>query len=533
MVILKRFCCGTTQILINSVYIILYFVLSSISSNATQQVEEGWRWKKTFSLQLREGLEQHPVDHVHAQMAIETGDLHSTLDKLVATLDVIVQPIRQILQKKPLLHRVFESLNAEDKSIGDILANEDPGGVLRLYWLENADQPQLPASNDQIIYIIRRSLERLSTRNLVLAEIGTIVEGKFINTPIVDSTTGLRAVFMSGTGNQLIEIIEEVWFSRYTFVTFDRSYGDGKFYVGFLKRNLGDVLSHNSHRIPEIMSKKSASYKGELDTFISAESEYNRKCKAYSKNVKAISFAKERFASIPLDLTSVKVSESFLRQSQATLKDIQGLAFQLEASLSEVQSSYVAAQRLIPEFFHSEQLLRLFLYNNLESLVRRYLPFDKMDQVLSLLAHSSNDVCERCTHCLFLESEMSNVVTEDCRPTIRKKTSEAKTTAEVKDPFGFFEKFSNSIRETLPELKYQILVSSSKVGEQRGVQHRYQSGHDVCADEPINLSQFPPLLAFKVIPSEFDLLPLPSTLTPPEVGRKAILLQSYFPDIKK
>jgi hypothetical protein len=70
-----------------------------------------------------------------------------------------------------------------------------------------------------------------------------------------------------------------------------------------------------------------------------------------------------------------------------------------------------------------------------------------------------------------------------------------------------FEKFFNIVKEIKPDLKYQVLATFSAVGEQRAVMHRYQCGHDMHSSSPINLSLFSPLLAFKVIPHEFNYQP--------------------------
>jgi hypothetical protein len=499
-------------------FILLYLFFSSLPTISAQQSEEGWRWKKAFSLQLHEGAQPHPVDNIHTDMAREVMKLHGDFDELVQRPEKVIAEIRRTLKDNPAMEPLFASLNTEDKTIGDIFNNEDPTGQLKAYWLENIDFAALPETNVKVTNIIRQNLQRLCTRNIVLAGIGAFVKGKYAFIPISDLKSGRRVVFLSGTGNRLVELLEEVFFQGFTFVTFDRPYGEeSKLYDGFLKGNLGYVLSHNSDNVPPPLKKKSMDYKKELDNYIGALKDLQLRRRLYDEGVKKLVDAQ------PAALEARPITENTLRLSQITLRDTLRLTIDLEARLQNIQASYQTAQRLIPDFYHSEQLLRLFLYNNLESVVRTCLPFDDIEQVLALHIHSLNDVCERCAHCLFLESEMCNVIIDVSRPKIRRGAAEAT------DPYGFFEKFFNSVRRFKPDLKYQVLASSSAVGEQRGVQHRYQSGHDLCASDPINLRVFPPLLAFKIIPYEFDIHPLTPSLT--QSNKDGKLHQTYFPSV--
>jgi hypothetical protein len=219
-----------------------------------------------------------------------------------------------------------------------------------------------------------------------------------------------------------------------------------------------------------------------------------------------------------------QITDNILRQSQERQREQLQLTIELGKNLQDMQASYSRSLKLVPDFFHSEQLLRLFLYNNLEFLVNQSVGIDFIDQFLTIHFHSSNDVCERCAHCLFLESEMCNVNTTESRPIVKGKGT--------RDPYGFFEKFFNSVKEKKPDLKYQILATSSTVGEERGVMHRYQSGYDISPKNPIDLKTFPPLLAFKVIPYEFVFRPLTSSLMSSQ-DHNGLLHQSYFPIIRE
>jgi hypothetical protein len=435
--------------------------------------------------------------------------------------DKVLKPIRELLQKFHQFHPIFESLNTEDKNIGDILA-QDRTGQLRAYWFENKDFPKEPENNDKIINIIRQNLQRITTRNIALGNIGTIIKGQYENIPIIDLRSGRRVVFLSSTGNRLIELLEDRFFPDYTFITFDRPYMDEKSepksYDGFLKGNLGYILSHMSDRIPPTLKEKSEGYKKELVTYLGALKDLTQRHKAYDECVNKLT------ANVPKPLEARPITESALRTQQTAQSETLRLTAELDTKLQQLQASLQASLRLIPDFYHSEQLLRLFLYNNLELLVKKYFKLEDIEQFLTLHIHSSNDVCERCAHCLFLESEMCNVITEESRSFVKKAKGES-----AKDPYGFFEKFYNSVKGIKPDLKYQVLVTSSSVGEQRGVQHRYQSGHDMSPSSPIQLDRFPPLLAFQVIPSTLHLRPLPPTLAQSQLAATGLLQQTYFP----
>jgi len=499
-------------------YALLLFIHTTIPSLAAEQVEEGWRWKKTFILQMQEDTPEHSVDNSHDLMANGVTGIQRTLFSMAQKPEGVIANLRQLLKHNPPLQPIFLSLNADDKCIGDILKDVSSSSELNDYWLENKDLQKFPSANEQILHIIRQNLQRLCTRNIVLASFGTIIKGKYANIPILEPMTGRRAVFLSGTGNRLIELLEPTDFKEFTFITFDRPYDGDKLYDGFLKGNLGYVLSHTSERIPANLKQKSLEYKRELDTYVSAQKDLERRRNGYDECV-------QKMINIqPKVLSGRQITDSILRQSQTAVRDNLRLTVELDSRLQDVQACYSTSLRLIPDFFHSEQLLRLFLYNNLESLLRKYLPFEEIEQFLTIHIHSLNDVCERCAHCLFLESEMCNVITEETRPEVKKRSN-----VTSRDPYGFFEKFFNSVKEHKPKLKYLVLATSSTVGEQRGVMHRYQAGHDMHANDPIILSSFPPLLAFKVLPYEFHFQPLSPSLTPQVVTGS--LYQSYFPTV--
>lgn len=509
--------------------IVLFFIIHSTSSLATEQSEEGWRWKKTFLLQAQDDS-QHCVDNLHDQMADMVKSIHQQFSDIAQSSDVVIANLRKFLltQKNEDINLIFKNLNAkiknlneknesERKSIDDIL-KEDRLGQLEKYWfVENVDAQTLPKTNDLILHIIKKNIKRLCTRNIVIAEIGTLIGGEYKSIPILEPTTKRRAVFLSSTGNRLIELLEPICFPEFTFITFDRPYNGDKLYDGFLKGNLGYVLSHTSERIPESLKQKSVGYKKEIDTYVSAQRDLEKKLGAYNKCVQKV--AKTQ----PIELNISQITDSILRQSQEKQREHLQLSIELGSNLQDMQTSYLRSLKLIPDFFHSEQILRLFLYNNLELLVDQSFGLDAIAEFLTIHIHSSNDVCERCTHCLFLESEMCNVNTEDNRPAVKGK--------KTKDPYGFFERLSNSLKDKKSNLQYQILATSSNVGEQRGVMHRYQAGHDMYADKPINLNLFPPLLAFKVIPYEFILKPLPPFLLQSQVVGS--LHQTYFPTLEK
>jgi hypothetical protein len=503
------------------VFLYLFYLVFLPVLSCSQQVEEGWRWKKNFVVQC--GDKNYQFDDLHERMSKEVNGIRETFDKL-ASLDEaslreqVIEPVRRFLQSSTNMHEIFTSLNADEKTISDILG-EDSSGELRKYWFEGKILPQsidpkLQGHNQRIIAIIKNNLERLCKRNVVVAVIA------IDNTIVPVTQLGSRVVFLSGRGNSLIELLESTIFRGYTFVTFDKLYGAGQSYEGFLLGNLGYVLAHDLSSLPESLKSKSALYKGELDSYIAATKGLQKARKAYDDCLKKLT--------TPTALENRTLTDFMLRNSQKVLKDSLALTVELDGKLQEIQASYQVTQRLIPDFYHSEQLLRLFLYNNLYSLLSST-ALTSATKFLALHIHSSNDVCERCAHCLFLESQMCHVDTQASRPKSKKSGG-----AEGVDPYGFFEKFFNVVKTTNPHIKFQVLVSSSVVGEKRGVQHRYQSGHDLCPSEPISLDSFPPLLAFKVIPTELALRPLPSSLTAPgntdRVDQNRLLRQNYFPE---
>lgn len=498
------------KILVPLFYLIFFPFLT-----CAQQNEEGWRWKKTFVVQ--HGGQLHQVDDLHEKMAKEVSTIQQIFERLTKNHEEVIDPIRQCLRDNQYTHSIFRSLNADEMSIGNVL-DEDSSGKLGDYWLDGVDfplpsDPTLQEKNKKIITIIQKNLQRLNTRNIVIASLGTVIDGSYEQIPVRHNEC--RAIFLSGRGNRLVELLESKFFPNFTFVTFDRPYDDVKSYEGFLLGNLGYILAHDSPRIPQILKSKSIVYKAELDSYIAATKQLQKVGQSYDKDLKELS--------IPSALGDRTLIESVVKDSQRTLRNNLGKIIELERKLQDVQASYQTAQRLVPDFYHSEQLLRLFLYNNLDPLLI-------VNEFLTLHLHSSNDVCERCAHCLFLESEMCNVNTQQSRPKIKKKGA-----VEDADPYGFFEKFFNSVKETRANLKYQIMASSSIVGERRGVQHRYQSGHDLQPSKPINLDVFPPLMAFKMIPHNFNIEPLPPSLAGGDSDAAAaavsVLHQSYFPNV--
>lgn len=470
----------------------------------TVQQEEGWRWRKTFIIKYEKNgaTKEYHVDEIHDRMNEEVAELRTKFISLIQMLPKVIDAIRT---SNGCMYEIFESLSAGDNTIRDIVKNDSSKSKnLKEYWMKNDDLDSgNTVLNETIMKIIVQNLKRLTTRNLALATIGTTtVKGDYMYIPVVDRVEELsqqrKVVFVSGSGNRIVELLEGEFFPGFTFVTFDRPCDRNKLYDGFLKGNLGYILSHVSDRITGDLERKSVNYGKELANNIVSSKDMSNKRLLYNKE-----FQKLSDAGLELGLITEKILTN-------KLELINGL----EKILKEIHTSCINCQRLIPDFFHSEQLLRLYLYNNLELLIA-----NSINDIVVLHIHSLNDICERCAHCLFLEAEMCNVTRN-------------KGINKVIDPFGFFEKFNNSVKDIKPDLKYQILASSSTVGKQRGVMHRYQSGHDLRSSDPIDLSLFPPLLGFKLIPQDFSLQPLTSTLQLSKSANNRDSLQqtySYFP----
>lgn len=505
--------------LLKNTLILLCCILSP--TLAREQAEEGWRWKKNFVISYQD--KEYPLDTLHQDMAQEITNISQVLKGLPENKEGLIQSLRTLFAYDQTQHEKFKNLSSDNQSIRNLL-EKDPR--LASYWLQHENiTDDIQKGNDAVIGIIIENLKRLQRRNMVLAGISIVVEAKKESVFVPLTQDHKQAVFLSGTGNQLIELLEEEFFPKFTFITFDKPYEGHKKYDGFLKGNLGYILTHTSERIPQALKNRSSVYGREVDTYTYASNRLIKDLQAYNQQL--IDFN----ATVPVALDIDLMTEKALSDAKENSKKRRKITISLEEKLEKVQKGYENNQKLISGFYHSEQLLRIFLYNNLKDTIERFLEKDgltisSLEQFIVLHIHSLNDVCERCAHCLFLESEMCNVITESKRQKVKRGKGKAATWSA--DPYGFFEKFNNDFRDK--DFKYQILLSSSRSGEKRGVEHRYQTGHSLDPQGPIDLESFPPLLGVQVIPHELKIHPLPSTLRQDQdLPSGTMLHQTYFP----
>lgn len=348
---------------------------------------------------------------------------------------------------------------------------------------------------------MKENLERIQRRNIAIAKIGFIDEkAQYQTLNVTDPKTSQEtlAVFLSGTGNELVKILEKsAHFAKYRFIVFDDKY------KGFLRGNLGFILKQWSPppqgmpQLPEEIMKRAGDYAKVIDRY----------CVSYNDLEKQVSDYKARLARLKGEVSGLQeitgpeiATSNILASHQAAFlraRELSDITFSVSEKSLDVQN-------LIGDFYHSEQLLRLFLYENLNNL----LPLQLLGTggLIVLHVHSLNDLCERCDHCLFLESAMSHV----CK---NERTAVGHKKAPRKDPYGFFEKLNNPEQAQFSEEEFMrsnrffpVILASSEVA---GEKSRYMSGYDGSLGEAIIDEKFFPLMAFKTIPSfgGLELLP--------------------------
>lgn len=481
----------------------LFFVFLSFLSKGVAttdvtlpQKEQGWRWKKTFTLSFQ-GKTYGETDAVHEGLARECQQIRKLLVEFrVQSLGVALEPDNPDSSKN---WEIFAQLNSGGETIGENLKGIEkeflPGwkaATGETGWTE------FKKRFSKVFDILEENLKRIQTRNIAIARIGYLDEkSRYQTLPVTDPKAPTTlAVFLSGTGNELVRIMEKFTsFATYRFLIFDENY------KGFLRGNLGFILKQKVPMgmppLPEAITKKSDSYAGIVDRYCASYKNLEKQIAEYG--AKLISFRGE--GSKLQALAGPEISAvGILSSHQAVFIG----ARELSDIAHTIPEKSLDVQNLVGDFYHSEQLMRLFLYGNLKSL----LPSQVLERrgLIVLHVHSLNDLCDRCAHCLFLESAMSHVCKSERAEVGSKKSSR-------KDPYGFFEKLNNPEQAQFSredfvrsDRFYPLILVSSEVAWEKS---RYMSGHDGSTGEAIIVEKFFPLMAFKTIPSfgRLQLLP--------------------------
>lgn len=416
----KKLCLFFVFILINESF--------AAERNVLQQQEGGWRWKENFTLSFQ-GKIYKEADAVHFELDRESKNVQSLLEAFKTHFLV------EVLDNEKNWD-VFIGLNHGGESIRENLEGVDKKDLI-VKWKQAAEKEEtwqvFKNGHAKVFEILEENLRRLRIRNIAIAKIGYIDEKEQYKTLNVTDPTAhpeTLAVFLSGTGNELVKVLETFKsFEKYKFVIFNERE------KGFLRGNLGFILIQ---KVPKGMPPLPGTLIQRSDTYASA---INRYCASYKSLEKQIAEYNVMFAKFREGVTRLQrlpgpefLTEGLLLSHPPVFRVSRDLSDAL-LTISEKNSDI---QSLVGDFYHSEQLMRLFLYDNLKALLPSQ--FIERGGLIVLHVHSLNDLCERCAHCLFLESAMSHVFKEE-RPEVGPKTKPKR------DPYGFFEKLNNPENE--------------------------------------------------------------------------------------
>lgn len=564
-----------------------FFSFSPLSSSCecADFPEPGFRWKLAFQVQPSACSRVVDLENEHRQLFEKTSKVKALLDQVLNDESIhhsfLFHFITLLCESEDSYLRFspyFWNLNDGKQTIRDIIRDtnfsppdlrviDDPHKeldtddfddlveVLRIMqgylrdrgdvdgWFNamTCDRPQLGDSvlsprdflNTMLQVrgvqrIIRENIKRvLDGRNFCMASFSCLYDDHIQNMSLTHQMAR-DAVFVSGTGNEILRVLETFGdFRNYMFVIFTRGpQRDTEIALSFLRRNLKNLFQYDVDSLPENIKKKRQDflmeveeYEVKLKDFDSLyEKEAKRKVQLEAK-LKTLDTA-SRSTVFELEDAVDRYKKALRSYEEELLEAIRrnhGLLDVLERT-----DGHVRNPELYRYFCHSEQVMLLFFYNQL---TREYIEgLNLQDGLRGIVfnVYSTNDTCERCTFTFFYELLQAHVNSK-----IRHQDQDASM---GKKSISVFEKFNNILygikgwtRGDDPVLEqaipFGIFISSTNLESDGASARRAFMAHDGYEADPVLVDHFSPLVAFCVYPrlpehQHYQVTPLTPFLRP-------------------
>lgn len=545
-----------------SCFFLSFFFLST-SRGCPDFPDPGFRWKETFQVRARSSTHVFDLEEQHKQLYQKTFNVKELLEQVLSNdglyrefLLHFVSLLCRDLEAYRRFSPYFWNLNDDNNDIKSVISKsnfspanareinnsngvldsddvEDLLAILQIiqkYFRKGTTAETLfqditsePQKLEEFILcprdcltaifqvervqkIICENIKRILGRNFCMASFSCLYDDHVHH---VDLTHNKDAVFVSGTGNDLLKILETFApFAKYEFVIFTkREQKSTELTLSFLRRNLKNLFSYDSDMVPPNIVDKKQAFLTEVEQYEEKLKEFDRLYGQEVENTVKLDEKPKTLAAASSHTVckledAVQEYRTNLDSYQANLAEAVRRSHNILEALKRI-GEHVRNPEIHKHFCHSEQVMLLFLYN---TLTRQYIEDLHLNDELRGIVfnvYSTHDTCERCTLTFFYELLQTHVNSktkrQDQDPHLGKKS------------ISVFEKFNNIFcgiknkdRGDGPMLDHSvpfaILISSTDLEAVGGSARRAFTAHDGYENEPLCVDYFSPLVAFCLYP---------------------------------